>query len=377
MRFSPKAVLPIAIVCLAGITARAQTDPDADLASVRSRIASLVGKIQQQTRQRDDGAAELERIERDAAKAEAAVRGLDGQVAAEERREAALEAEAATVGGRLVDERSLLAEQVRLSYRSGQQEALKLLLSQENPAALGRMLTYYDYLNRARTRRIEAASSELRDLERVGAESRATRDALARLRDQRAGELAGLAAARADRAALIERLDAAIAASGDEVDRLKAEEARLADLVVELAELLEGFPSESEAPFSDWRGRLSWPIEGKLAEDFGDLREGGPLRWNGVVLEAPAGTPVRAVYHGRVAFADWLPGLGLLLILDHGENYMSLYGHNQTLLREPGDWVEPGESIALVGDTGGRQAPALYFEIRRNGEPVNPHDWIH
>jgi murein hydrolase activator len=139
---------------------------------------------------------------------------------------------------------------------------------------------------------------------------------------------------------------------------------------------MAGFPVESEQPFAKLKGKLAWPVQGKLVGDYGKPRDGGPVRWNGVLLEASQGTQVRAVYHGRIAFADWLPGLGLLIIVDHGDGYLSLYGHNEALLKEPGEWVEPGESIAQVGDTGGRARPGLYFEIRHNGEPVNPHPWI-
>jgi septal ring factor EnvC (AmiA/AmiB activator) len=139
---------------------------------------------------------------------------------------------------------------------------------------------------------------------------------------------------------------------------------------------MAGFPVDREQPFDRLKGKLAWPVMGRLAGEFGQPREGGTVRWNGVLIEANQGTPVRAIYRGRVAFADWLPGLGLLLVLDHGGGYMSLYGHNQSLLKEPGDWVSPGETIAQVGDTGGQARPALYFEIRAKGEPVNPHDWI-
>ena len=139
---------------------------------------------------------------------------------------------------------------------------------------------------------------------------------------------------------------------------------------------MAGFPVDADEPFSRLKGKLAWPVQGRVAGDFGQPRGAGPVKWNGVLLEAPAGTPVRAVYHGRVAFADWLQGLGLLVIVDHGGGYMSLYGHNEALLKESGDWVEPGESIAQVGDTGGQARPGLYFEIRLNGEPVNPNPWI-
>jgi septal ring factor EnvC (AmiA/AmiB activator) len=150
----------------------------------------------------------------------------------------------------------------------------------------------------------------------------------------------------------------------------------LAELVVQLTELTAGFPVDTEKPFGTLKGTLAWPVQGRVAGDYGQPRGGGPVKWSGVLLEASAGAPVRAVYHGRVAFADWLPGLGLLLIVDHGGGYMSLYGHNEALLKEPGDWVEPGETIAQVGDTGGQSRPALYFEIRQNGEPINPRPWI-
>jgi septal ring factor EnvC (AmiA/AmiB activator) len=143
-----------------------------------------------------------------------------------------------------------------------------------------------------------------------------------------------------------------------------------------LRDVMAGFPVDTEQPFAQLKGKLSWPVQGRIAGDYGQSRGAGPVKWNGVLLEAPAGTAVRAVYYGRVAFADWLQGLGLLVIVDHGGGYMSLYGHNASLLKESGDWVEPGESIAQVGDSGGQARPGLYFEIRLNGEPVNPNPWI-
>jgi len=147
-------------------------------------------------------------------------------------------------------------------------------------------------------------------------------------------------------------------------------------LLKRLAELSVGFPVDTEEPFARVKGKLGWPVDGRLVGDYGQPRGAGPVKWTGVMVEATAGTPVRAVYHGRVAFADWLQGLGLLLIVDHGGGYMSLYGHNEALLKESGDWVQPGETIAQVGDSGGQARPGVYFEIRYNGEPVNPHPWI-
>ena len=363
------------LVCLSP-SAFGQDEEEAELAAVRERLVTLQARLAEDMRRRADGAAELERTERTLGDLERRVAELTADVTAEEQREATLGAAAEVAEARLGAEEDLLAEQIRLSYRTGRQELFTLLLSQEDPASLGRMLVWYDYLNRARGRRIDGVNDELAELARVRREAREAREASVRLRDARARELESLAAVRVERERALDRLDASIANAGGEIERLQAEESRLTELVAELARLMEGFPVGSEAPFSSWRGRLSWPLEAEVANDFGQLREGGPLRWNGVVLRAPAGEVVRAVYHGRVAFADWLPGLGLLLVIDHGEQYMSLYGHNEALLHVPGDWVAPGEPIARVGDTGGRREPALYFEIRRDGEPENPHDWI-
>lgn len=354
----------------------AQDEAEAELEIVRERIEALERRIADETRQRDDGAAELRRLELAIVEATDAIAGLAEDIDAQAARETELLREAGIARTRLGVERDLLAEQVRLSFNTGRQEVFRLLLSQESPADLGRMLTYYDYLNEARSRRIGTATAELAELGRLTAAARGAREELDRLRETRTAELARIDTARRERAEFVERMRASIAGSGSEIERLRADETRLAELVAELATLLEGFPTESEAPFASWRGRLSWPLDGELTADFGDPREGGALRWNGVVLDAGEGTYVRAIYHGRVAFADWLPGLGLLVIVDHGEQYMSLYGHNRALLREQGDWVQPGEAIAEVGVTGGRRSPALYFEIRRGSEPENPHDWI-
>src|SRR5690606_18563638 len=291
------------------------------------------------------------------------------------RRAAELETERAAIDRRLSAEKSLLAEQLRVAYMNGRAELLKLLLSQESPADFGRMMVYYGYFSRARGAQLRAVAEDLDEARRVAAEAEAVAAELDALSTRRAAELAALERSRSERQALLAELETSIAAAGGEVERLRDEERRLIELVTELGNLLAGFPADSEEPFDRLKGRLAWPVAGEITADYGKERAGG-LRWNGVLLSAPAGAPVRAVYHGRVAFADWLQGLGLLIVLDHGDGYMSLYGHNDALLKEPGDWVRPGEPIAEVGTTGGRREPALYFEIRHRGQPVNPHAWI-
>jgi septal ring factor EnvC (AmiA/AmiB activator) len=159
---------------------------------------------------------------------------------------------------------------------------------------------------------------------------------------------------------------------------MRAEEAALAETIARLAEILDGFAVNSDAPFQAQRGALPWPVEGPLAAKFGDKRdENGLIRWTGVLLAAPAGTPVRAVYGGQVIHAQWHPHMGLLVIIDHGGGYWSLYGHNSALLRERGDIVRAGEIIAEVGNTGGQVESGLYFSILRDQQPLDPSDWVH
>lgn len=370
------AAATLAFACMTAFApAHGQSDEEKSLEAVRKQIGALESRLATQNAERNRTAEALKKVELEAASARSALLQLEEQIAEQERRRKTLAQQMTAEEARLASERSALAEQVRLTYMNGRQEVLKLLLSQETPADFGRMMVYYDYFNRARSERIGVVAEGLESISRLAAEAEQVRLELVSLGDAQAGRVAELNRSREQRRALLTELEAAIASDGSEIDRLKDEEQRLAKLVTELGELLAAFPVNSEEPFPRLKGRLSWPVTGTLAGDFGKPRGAG-VRWNGVLFTLPQGTPVRAVYHGRVAYADWLPGLGLLMVLDHGDGYMTLYGHNDALLKESGDWVTPGETIAEVGDSGGQSQPSLYFEIRHQGEPVNPHPWM-
>ena len=186
----------------------------------------------------------------------------------------------------------------------------------------------------------------------------------------------GAEEAQKERRELLASLQNKLATEGREIERLAAQEKDLARLIAELTSILSDYPISAEEPFEEYRGRLTWPVAGSLVRDFGQPRVGGQLKWNGVVLAADRGREVRAVYHGRVAFADWLAGMGLLVIVDHGDGYMTLYGYNETILKSAGDWVAPGDVLATVGDSGGQAQPGLYFEIRQGTRPLNPRRWV-
>ncbi len=356
--------------------AQSVRERDAQLQAVRKEIKALEARVAGQTAERDESARALRAAELDAAAEARKLSDLRARLAAQLSERRALGERTTRATRRLATERATLASQVRTSYMNGSAEVFKLVLSQQSPASLGRMLVYFDYFNRARSARIAAVSAEVGELSDLGEQKEKTTAELATIEAAESAQVAALEHARDERRAVVAKLDAGIADSNEKIGKARADEKRLADLVAELARLMAGFPVDGEQPFGRLKGKLTWPVMGRLAGEFGQPREGGTVKWNGVLIEANQGAPVRAIYRGRVAFADWLPGLGLLLVLDHGEGYMSLYAHNQSLLKEPGDWVSPGETIAQVGDTGGQARPALYFEIRAKGEPVNPHDWI-
>ena len=354
----------------------AQDDPERELARVRAEIGRLERELERQLGQRDAGVLAL----REAELALATTRAEQGRLAAAveaqaaRSREITVEQRAATA--RLDAEQAALGDQVRMSYMSGRQELIMLLLSQEDPADLGRMLVYYDYLNRHRGERIAAVDAELARLAALATESEAVARELERLDAEQAARAAELETRQAERRTVLAGIESEIAESGGEIEQMRAEEAALNVLIVRLGEIAEGFPLTSDAPFAAQKGQLRWPIDGRLAARFGEPRDsGGRIRWDGVLIEAEAGTVVRAVYGGRVLHADWARGLGLLVIVDHGDGYMSLYGHNETLHREVGDAVNGGDTVAEVGNSGGA-SPGLYFEMRHQGKPFDPLDWV-
>ncbi len=378
-----KPLTPLIMLLLAALAAEAQeTDgglakvKEQELEEVRERISELKRSMDQSATSRDRLTGELQtaeveisekrirlkELERERDYSINQKRKLDGQI---EQREAELESEA-----------SELASQVRAAYMNGSQERIKLLLNQRDPATLGRLITYYRYLNDFRAGNIETVSAYLRELAELRGKVAAEEARLANLAKQRYDELTKLNTAQEKRQQLLVSLRGRMADEGREIEQLAAQERDLTQLIAELSSILSDYPISSESPFSEHKGRLTWPVAGSLVHDFGQPRVTDRLKWNGVVLAAPRGREVRSIYHGRVVFSDWLAGLGLLVIVEHGEGYMTLYGYNETTLKNTGDWVAPGDVIATVGDSGGQTRTALYFEIRRGTRPLNPRKWV-
>lgn len=281
------------------------------------------------------------------------------------------------LGQSLTSERNALVNQIRAAYQMGRNDYLKLLLNQEDPAHVGRALAYYDYHNRIRSERILQVQQTLDEITAIQQSIEQETTKLQTLRVEYEAELSDFYRYRTFRKEIISRLESFIDEQGIELHTLQENEKELSKLFSGLKEqktvAIEMF--EDMPPFNTLRGELPWPVKGKLLKRFGHLKKGGNLKWQGVLIDAESGTQVSAVGTGKVVFADWFRNLGLLIILDHGDGYMTLYGHNQNLLKNTGDWVLAGETIATVGDSGGQSDSALYFEIRKGAEPMNPSKW--
>ena len=365
-----------AILLVAASGGLPAADEEAELKALRGRMSDMRRALESDQGKRSAAETELRKVETEIGERNAALRRLRDQQSETARRIGELERERLAVEARIGVERDSLAAQVRAAYVTGRNERLKLLLNQQDPAHLGRMVVYYDYFNRMRRDTIASVSADLARLNAVAAEQETEAMRQRQLEQRQSQELDKLEQARARRAEVLAAVDASIRAKGDAIAEMETQAATLEKLVEELREVLRDFPVEADAPFADVKGQLAWPLRGRLLRDFGQPRAQGRLKWDGVLVGAAPGTQVKAVYHGRVAYADWLTGLGLLVILEHGDGYLTLYGHNESVFKSVGEWVAPGETIAEVGDSGGQAQPALYFEIRRGRQPQNPHRWF-
>ncbi|MFC3609391.1 murein hydrolase activator EnvC family protein [Stutzerimonas tarimensis] len=412
----PRILCALLALCLLG-PAVAADDPVAtrqQIEAARKEIAELQKLLKQVEQEKSGIQKQLESTETDIGRLEREMDELRKEMRESEAELQRLDEEKTTLDGARQEQQRLVAIQARATYQNGRQEYLKLLLNQQSPEKFSRTLTYYDYLSRARFEQIETFNETLRQLAEV--EAGITREQ-ARLQTQQAGldeRREKLVAVRQERREHIARLDRDISGreqriktreqERQELERVlktieetlarqarEAEEARQRALAAAReaeARRSAGAPASAAAPlvsaagasfggpFQQAKGKLPWPVDGRLVARYGSPRNGDSrTKWDGVLIGADAGATVRAVHGGRVVFADWLRGAGLLVILDHGNGYLSLYGHNQSLLRNAGDIVKAGEPIATVGNSGGQDSAALYFAIRQNGRPSDPAQW--
>lgn len=423
-----RALIALALICLlqpAFADERAQTQQQLD--ATRQDIAELkklLGKLQEE---KSGVQKDLRGTETEMGKLEKQVEALQKELKKSESELQRLDEEKKKLQSARTEQQRLIAIQARAAYQNGRQEYLKLLLNQQNPEKFARTLTYYDYLSQARLEQLKNFNETLRQLANVEKDISlqqaqllvqkssldTQREELDKVRKERQLALAKLnndVKARddklkareqdqADLAKVLKTIEETLARQAREAEEAR-QKALIAQQEAEKKRLREAQADASDAPrkpvrsspgalvssagpsfggaFAAARGKLPWPVDGRLLARFGETRgDDSRSKWDGVMISAAAGSQVHAVHGGRVVFADWLRGAGLLVILDHGNGYLSLYGHNQTLLKEAGDVVKAGESISTVGNSGGQDTPALYFAIRQQGRPSDPAQWCH
>jgi len=375
-------VTGLLLAAAGAVAATGPSKPEADARKAEAQLEAVKAEIERVSKQVSETQVERDRLSRDLKTAELSV-GHAREALSEVRRQraehatrrAALAAEQREREAQLEKNRADLAGQMRAAYTIGRQEPLKLLLNQEDPALAGRMFAYYGYFGRARAGQIKLIEDDVHRIAELGAELDAEDAQLAALEQRQKAELSGLEHARVQRSKVLEGLEAESRNRSASLERLKSQQSGLEQLLRELRQAIARYPLEANDAFTKLRGKLAWPVSGHLVARFGDTRAGG-VRWDGVLVATERGTPVKAVCDGRVIYADWLPGLGLLAIIDHGDGYLSLYGHNERLYKAAGEHVAAGEPIAAAGDSGGSGRPELYFEIRKGGKPVDPRPWF-
>ncbi|TBU87432.1 murein hydrolase activator EnvC family protein [Phytopseudomonas dryadis] len=402
----------LALILLACLLTPAFADQKADtqkqLEAARADVAELKKLLEKLQQDKSGVQKQLQATETEMGQLEKQVKGLQNELQKSEEEIKRLDQEKKKLQGARLEQQRLIGIQARAAYQSGRQEYLKLLLNQQNPEKFSRTLTYYDYLADARMEQLSAFNETLRQLANVEQDISRQQERLQAQKSALDSRKAELAEVRKERQLALARLNKDYAARDQRLKARQQDQANLGRVLKTIEETLARQAREAEqerqralaaarekpresrpaggplvssgavygGPFASAKGKLPWPVDGRLVARYGTPRgEDARTKWDGVLIGASAGSQVRAVHGGRVVFADWLRGAGLLVILDHGNGYLTLYGHNQSLLKDAGDIVKAGEPIATVGTSGGQDTPALYFAIRQQGRASDPAQW--
>ena len=390
---------------------KAETQKQLDAA--RADVAELKKLLEQLQQEKSGVQKQLKTTETEMGELENQVKGLREELQESEEELKRLDQEKKKLQGARLEQQRLIGIQARAAYQGGRQEYIKLLLNQQNPEKFSRTLTYYDYLAEARMAQLTAFNETLRQLANVEKDISHHQEQLQAQKSELDSRSAKLAEVRKERQLALAKLNKDYSARDQRLKAREQEQAELGRVLKTIEETLARQAREAEAqrqrelaaarekpsapsatgkrtesgplvssgatyggPFASAKGKLPWPVNGRLVARYGTPRgEDARTKWDGVLIGAAAGSQVRAVHGGRVVFADWLRGSGLLVILDHGNGYLTLYGHNQSLLKDAGDIVKAGEPIATVGTSGGQDTPALYFAIRQQGRASDPAQW--
>jgi len=349
---------------------------DRELAQLLGRIEAIEQELDRDMRAKGQAEAELRDAETEIMRLRGESAEVERQLAVSRQKRSRLAVDLTRNEEDRRQARQALTASMRLAWRSGNQAELKALLSGESAGEVDRRLAWAGMLIRSWARRAGDSARLAGERRSLTEESGSVEQELEELQSRRAGQIGRLEQAAARRRATVAGLARRIGAAGEEIERLRSRAATLASLVENLGEVVEEHPAAALPSITAARGQLSWPVDGRVVRRFGAGLGASRASWDGILLEAAEGAPVRAPHAGRVVFADWVRGLGFLLVLDHGESVLSLYAYNDRLVGRKGETVDRGQVIAHAGSSGGRPQPGLYFEIRRNGKPEDPVRWL-
>ena len=374
---------------LAALAAPAQAAPKEELEELRGRI----GELQKQLADSEESKAEAGDALRESERAVSETNRKLYQLAEQRRQVSAalikLRSRARTVEADIAAEQATLSNLLYQQYVTGQSDAVKLVLNREDPNEIARQLHYLGYVSRARAELLASLRYNLANLEKLAEETRDKSAELRALQNEEASQKRRLEKEKAERQHVYARVSSEIAQSRKQLSTLKRDEERLTRLIERLAKEVarkkpgkritnQALPSadSGSGPFRKLKGRLRLPVLGELMNRFGSQRKDSGLSWKGLFISAEPGREVKAIAGGRVVYADWLRGFGNLMIVDHGDGYMSLYGNNEALLKQVGDETRAGDTIAAIGNSGGNPDSGLYFELRYQGKPFDPLPWV-
>lgn len=349
----------------------------AKLEKLRHEIAQLQAQETLELQRKHAVQAELAALEKKIGATNRQLQRLAARAHDLNARQKTLQAKSVTAKATADRARRQLSSALRAAFMLGREPRLKLALNGDDPATVARLLGYYGYYSKARAAHLLTLTATIKHYRTLQDELAATASDLNQTANDRRTALAELEKTRHSRQSLINRINHDIADKRTRAKQLEHDAARLEKVVNSVNRDLADVPSKllDHVDFAKLRGRLPWPVTGHILNRFGDARGEGDLTWEAIRIAAPAGTDIHAIAYGRVAYAGWLPYYGLVLIIDHGAGYLTVYGHNQSVYKQVGDWVQPGEVIATVGASGGQNRPLLYFQIRRHGQALDPARW--
>lgn len=346
------------------------------LDEVRATLAALRDELAADASRLGDAREQAFELARRIDETQARLRDAIAAIERKEARIAQLKTEQQELNGYLDTQRNRFAQTAVQRYALSRQPRIKLLLNQGSVARISRLVSYHDYLLHQQQRELDSATQHLARLAASETALRVETGAARLLREEQRERAARLDGLRAEQELLMAAIEQRLSDRKLRVSELERDEERLLELVQEVAADHDTAPAQARTPFASGKGRFEWPVSGRVAKAPGRaLRQGG-ARWAGVLIDGPPGDPVRAVAGGKVVFADWFRNLGKLVIIDHGDGYLTLYGNNRTVSARAGDSVQAGDTIATVGGGSGDMPAGLYFELRSHGEPLDPRGWF-